>query len=250
MLELGLPKIEVVPDSSSLAEKAAIEFILLAGEALLAGCRFTVALAGGSTPQRMYSRLSGAHLDWSSIHFFWGDERCVPPDHTDSDYRMANEALLSHLTIPLENIHRIPGELPAEEAAQDYEDELRRFFGGETPHFNLVLLGLGGDGHTASLFPGSPAVREKVHWVAAVRHRGQPPPLVDRVTLTLPVLNAAAQVLFLVSGAEKAERLVQVLHGSYQPDLLPAQAVKPVNGVVHWLVDKAAAVKLPPQQHF
>jgi len=141
------------------------------------------------------------------------------------DYCMADEALPSHIPISTGNIHRIPDELPAEEAAQDYEDELRRFFGGETPRFNLVLLGLGVDGHTASLFPGTPAVREKVLWVAAVSRSVPPPPLVERVTLTLPVLNAAAQVLFLVSGAEKAERLAQVLHGPSQPDLLPAQAV-------------------------
>lgn len=132
---------------------------------------------------------------------------------------MADEALLSRIPIPIENIHRIPSELPAEEAAQDYENELLRFFGGETPRFNLVLLGLGGDGHTASLFPGTPAVREKTLWVAAISHSVPPPPLVERVTLTPLILNAAAQVLFLVSGAEKAERLAQVLHGPSQPDL-------------------------------
>jgi 6-phosphogluconolactonase len=248
MLELGLPEIEITPDASSLAERAAQEFIRLVGEALKTGNRFAVALAGGSTPQRMYTWLVRAQVDWEPVHFFWGDERCVPPDHTDSNYRMADEALLSHIPIPTENIHRIPGELPAEEAAQDYEDELHRYFGGETPHFNLILLGLGRDGHIASLFPGTPAVREKVRWVAAVSHSVPPSPLVERVTLTLPVLNAAAQVLFLVCGAEKAERLAQVLHGPPQPDLLPAQAVKPVNGAVCWLVDQAAAAMLPPRQ--
>ncbi|HEX7434846.1 MAG TPA: 6-phosphogluconolactonase [Anaerolineaceae bacterium] len=249
MIELGLPEIEVVPDSSSLAERAADEFVRLAGEALQIGSRFTVALAGGSTPQRMYTRLAGAQVDWRGVHVFWGDERCVPPGHADSNYRMADEALLSHVPIPRGNLHRIPGELPVEEAAQDYEDELRRFFSNKTPRFDLVLLGLGEDGHTASLFPGSSAILEKEQWVAAVRHSVPPPPLVDRVTLTLPVLNAAAQVLFLVSGADKAERLAQVLDGPSQPDVLPAQAVKPVNGAVRWLVDQAAAAKLPPQQH-
>jgi 6-phosphogluconolactonase len=244
-----LPEIRVAPDSSSLAEWAADEFVSLVGEAFQIGSRFAVALAGGSTPQQMYTQLTGAHVDWGYVHFFWGDERCLPPDHVDSNYRMANDALLSHIPIPRENIHRIPGELPVEEAAREYEDELRRFFGSATPRFNLVLLGLGGDGHTASLFPGTPAVREKRRWVAAVRHGIPPSPLVNRVTLTLPVLNAAAHVLFLVSGAEKAERLAQVLHGPFQPDLLPAQAVKPVNGTVHWLVNQAAAAMLPPQQH-
>ncbi len=245
MIELGLPEIEVAPDSSSLAERAAEEFVRLAGEALRTGSRFTVALAGGSTPQRMYIRLAGAQVDWRGVHVFWGDERCVPPGHSDSNYRMADEALLSQVIIPTGNIHRIPGELPAEEAAQEYEEELHRFFGNTTPRFDLVLLGLGGDGHTASLFSGTPALLEKERWVAAVSHSVPPPPLVDRVTLTLPVLNAAAQVIFLVSGADKAERLAQVLYGPSQPDLLLAQAVKPVNGAVRWLVDQAAAAKLP-----
>jgi 6-phosphogluconolactonase len=163
---------------------------------------------------------------------------------------MADEALFSSVHIPIGNIHRILGELPVEEAAQKYEDVLRHFFGsGSPPRFNLVLLGLGSDGHTASLFPGTPAVKEKKSWVAGVRHDVPPPPLVDRVTLTLPVLNAAAYVLFLVSGKEKAERLAQVLYGPIQPNLLPAQAVKPVNGTVTWLADQAAAAKLPPQHY-
>jgi 6-phosphogluconolactonase len=230
-----MPEVEVLPDARSLAERAAEEFVRLANQALRTGSRFTVALAGGSTPQRMYTWLAGARVDW----------RGVPPSNADSNYHMADEALLNHIPIPIGNVHRIPGELPAKEAAQDYEDQLRRFFGGATPRFNLVLLGLGEDGHTASLFPGAPAVQEKTHWVASVSHSVPPPPLVDRVTLTLPVLNAAAQVLFLVSRAEKAERLTQVLYGPSQPDLLPAQAVKPVNGAVGWLVDRAAASKLP-----
>jgi 6-phosphogluconolactonase len=242
-----MPEVEILPDARSLAERAVEEFVYLADEALRTGSRLTVVLAGGSTPQRMYNRLAGVQADWERIFFFWGDERCVPPAHADSNYRMADEALLSHIPIPIGNIHRITGELPPEEAAQGYEDELRRFFGDEAPRFDLILLGLGGDGHTASLFPGTPAIREKRRWVAAVSHRVPPPPIVDRATLTLPVLNAAANVLFLVSGSEKAERLAQVLHDPFQPDLLPAQAVKPVNGGVRWLVDQAAAAKLPPQ---
>jgi 6-phosphogluconolactonase len=248
-IKMVLPlEIEVAPDASSLAERAAEEFIYLVGRAFQTEGRFTVALAGGSSPQRMYARLVGADVNWERIHFFWGDERCVPPSHADSNYHMADEALLRSIPIPKGNIHRIHGELSAEEAAQDYEDELRRFFSDRIPHFNLVLLGLGSDGHTASLFPKAPAVRETRQWVAAVSHSVPPPPLVDRVTLTYPVLNAADQVLFLVSGAEKAERLAQVLYGPSQPDLLPAQAVKPVRGAICWLVDQAAAAKLPPQQ--
>jgi 6-phosphogluconolactonase len=242
-----MPEVEVLPDARALAERAAEVFTSLAGQTLLTRSVFTVALAGGSTPQQMYTRLARAKIDWERIQFFWGDERCVPPSSIDSNFRAANEALLGFIPVPGENIHRIPGELPAEEAALEYEEELRRFFGKQTQRFDLVLLGLGGDGHTASLFPGNPALHEKKHWTAAVRHDVPPPPLVDRVTLTLPVLNAAAQVFFLVSGAEKADRLAQVLDGPSQPDLLPAQAVRPIHGTVRWLVDQAAAVKLPPQ---
>jgi 6-phosphogluconolactonase len=242
-----MPEVEVLQDPRALAERAAEGFTSLAGQTLLTRSMFTVALAGGSTPQEMYTRLATAKIDWEHVHFFWGDERCVPPSSTDSNFRMANEALLGSIPIEGENIHRIPGELPAEEAALEYEKVLRRFFGNQTPHFDLVLLGLGGDGHTASLFPGNPALHEKKRWTAAVRHDVPPPPRVDRVTLTLPVLNAACQVLFLVSGAEKADRLAQVLNGPSQPDLLPAQAVRPIHGTVRWLVDQAAAVKLPPQ---
>jgi 6-phosphogluconolactonase len=244
------PEVEVFPNSALLADRAAEEFVRLAEEALQSGKRFTVALAGGSTPKQMYTRLTGARIDWEHIHFFWGDERCVPIGHADSNYRMADEALLSHIPIPTGNIHRIPGELPAEEAARIYEGELGDFFGGEPASFNLILLGMGEDGHTASLFPGTPAAREKVHWAAPVTHHIPPPPLVKRVTLTLPILNLAAQVIFLVCGVEKAERLAQVLYGPYEPDLLPAQAVKPVAGSVHWMVDQPAAVKFPkPPQH-
>jgi 6-phosphogluconolactonase len=247
MRETGRSEIGVSLDAASLAQVAADEFIHLARASLRPGNRFAVALAGGSTPQRMYARLARAELDWEGVHFFWGDERCVSPDHSDSNYRMAQEALLSHIPIPALNIHRIHGEHPAEEAAREYEEQTRLFFGGKVARFDLFLLGLGADGHTASLFPGTPALRETAHWVVAVKHDVPPPPLVDRVTLTIPVINASANVLFLVSGADKAERLVQVLHGPFQPELLPAQSVKPVNGAVRWLVDQAAAAKLSTQ---
>ena len=239
-------EIKVAPDSSTLADWAAGEFVTLAGQALQVGSRFSVALAGGSTPRQLYTRLTAARLDWKKIHFFWGDERCLPPDHKDSNYRMAREALLNYISIPLENIHRIPGELPVKDAAREYAQDLRRYFGSLTPRFDLVLLGLGSDGHTASLFPGKPTVNETTRWVAAVVHDLPPPPLVDRVTLTLPVLNAATHVLFLVSGMEKAGILARVLQGPYQPDLLPAQGVRPVKGNLLWLVDQDAAGLLAP----
>lgn len=239
-------KIEVVPDSSYLAERAAEEFIELADKALRSQRRFSVALAGGSIPRLMYTKLSQAHLRWDRVHFFWGDERCVPADHDDSNFHMAYQALLKSISIPGENIHRIHGELPVEQAAKNYEGDLRCFFGRKEPRFNLILLGLGSDGHTASLFPGTIEVPEKSHWVAPVIHRVPPSPLVDRVTLTLPVLNTAAHILFLVSGGEKAVCLAKVLQGPFRPDLLPAQAVKPVKGNIYWLVDQAAATMLHP----
>jgi 6-phosphogluconolactonase len=245
MMERERSEIKVALDPSFLTDRAVEEFVRAAGEALQDGNLFTVALAGGSTPQQMYTRLAGLQLDWERIHFFWGDERCVPPNHPDSNYGMAYHALLGLIPISTENIHRIHGELPAQEAALDYEDTLNVFFEGAIPRFNLVLLGLGGDGHTASIFPGSPAVWDFTHRVVAVSHTVPPTPLVDRVTLTMPVLNAAARVVFLVAGADKAERLAEVLYGPSDPDLLPAQAVKPVNGTIYWLVDQAAASRFP-----
>jgi 6-phosphogluconolactonase len=235
---------EILPDARMLAARAAGEFVRLAGQALRTRGRFTAALAGGATPQRMYALLAEAQLDWRGVLFFWGDERCVPPDHADSNYRMAAEALLNRIPIPPENIHRIRGELPAEEAARLYELELRRV---SVVRLDLVLLGLGPDGHTASLFPGTAALHEAARWTAAVPHTTPPPPLVDRVTLTLPVLNAAANVLFLVAGADKAEVLTRILRGPSQPDLLPAQAVRPVDGRLRWLLDRPAASGIAPE---
>jgi 6-phosphogluconolactonase len=233
-----MPEIEILPDADALAKRAADEFLRLADEAIRTRGRFAVALAGGSTPKRMYGLLTVAQLDWRGIHVFWGDERCVPPDHADSNYRMAAEALLNHVSIPPQNLHRIQGKLPAEKAASAYEDELRRTY---VVRFDLILLGLGPDGHTASLFPGGPALHEATRRTAAVHHETPPPPLVDRVTLTPPAINAAANVIFLVSGGDKAEVLARVLQGPSQPDLLPAQAIRPADGRLLWLLDRSAA---------
>jgi 6-phosphogluconolactonase len=178
-------------------------------------------------------------VDWARVHVFWGDERCVPPDHPESNYRLAREALLDHVPLPPANVHRIPTEQEPVQAAADYEQTLRRFFGpGSVPRFDLVLLGLGTDGHTASLFPGTPAVHEYERWVVAHYVSSLP---AWRVTLTPAVLNAADQVTFLVAGEEKAGALKQVLAGPYQPDVLPAQVVRPAGGSLLWLVDDAAA---------
>jgi 6-phosphogluconolactonase len=179
-------------------------------------------------------------VDWARVHVFWGDERCVPPDHAESNYRMAREALLDQVSIiPAQNVHRMRGEIDPEEAADGYETDLRACFGvSAPPRFDLILLGMGDDGHTASLFPGAEAIREQARWVAAyyVEKLGA-----WRLTLTPVVLNAAANVIFLVVGAGKAARLREVLDGPYQPDRLPAQVVRPSDGRLLWMVDQAAS---------
>ena len=244
-----MSELKVYPDAASLARAAGEHFIALAGEAVAARRRFAVALASGSTPRATYALLASpefaGRVDWPSVHVFWGDERCVPPDHFDSNYAMAREALLDQVPLPARNIHRIRGEIEPERAANEYERTLRAFFtrppGGSAGRFDLVLLGMGNDGHTASLFPGLAALHEGVRWVVA--H------YVDklsvwRVTLTPVIINAAAHVTFLASGASKAERLREVLVGPNQPDVLPVQIVRPTSGHLLWLVDAAAAVHL------
>jgi 6-phosphogluconolactonase len=234
--------INVLPDKVDLARASAVHFMEVASCALLdRGC-FSVALAGGSTPKATYAMLASAPLDWQHIHIFWGDERCVAPEHMDSNYLVARYAFLDRVDIPSENIHRIHGENPPEQAAADYEQELRAFFSKKSPPvFDLIFLGLGNDGHVASLFPGSPALEERERWVVAVKHRQPPEPLVDRVTITLPVINAARQVTFLVSGGAKAERLQQALTKTKSEGIgLPVHQVQPVSGNLLWLVDEAA----------
>ena len=181
-------------------------------------------------------------LDWSQVDLFFGDERCVPPDHPDSNYRMVHEALISKVAIPASGVHRIIGEGNPVENARLYESQLRTLFDASPwPRFNLILLGMGEDGHTASLFPGSDALKEESKWVVATRH---PESGHERITLTVPVLNHAARVIFLVTGAGKAERLAQVLRGERCPDPLPVQLIHPDNGSLEWLVDRAAALQI------
>ena len=208
---------------------------------------FTISLSGGSTPKQLYSQLAEdpslrKKLDWAKIHFFWGDERLVPPNHPESNYQMVHEALLSKVKVSAANVHRVRGEeLDARKAAEDYEGELVGFFklkAGELPRFDCVLLGMGADGHTASLFPETAALHEKerlvvANWVDKLH--------TYRITMTVPVFNFADQIIFLVSGEEKAATLHQVLQGKHNPAQLPAQLIKPVHGNVLWLVDLPAA---------
>lgn len=205
--------------------------------------RFSVALAGGNTPKRVYELLATerfkSRVEWSQVYLFFGDERAVAASHPDSNYAMVYEALISKVPIPAKNVHRIIGEGDANDNARLYENQLRTFFAGAAwPRFDLVLLGMGADGHTASLFPHSAALNEKSRWVVATtfERSGQ-----GRITLTVPVFNHAPQVMFLIMGAEKAKALAEVLNPQPGPDLLPAQTIHPVDGKLEWLVDSAAA---------
>jgi len=244
-------RLQVVADEGALARAAAETFARCAHEAVRGHGRFAVALAGGSTPLKAYALLADpsarpcTYVPWEASHFFWADERHVPPEHPESNYRAAREALLARVPVPGARVHRIPAENPdAEAAAAAYERDLAAFFAppaGLPPRFDLVLLGMGADGHTASLFPGSEAIGEQRRWVVAPwieRLRAR------RITLTPPVINAAADVVFLVSGAGKAETLKQVLQGPPRPERLPAQAIHPAAGRLLWLLDQAAASRL------
>jgi 6-phosphogluconolactonase len=232
----------VCRDTAELSRQSAERFSQLALQSVQGSERFTVALSGGSTPKHLYSLLASPgyteRIPWSHVHFFWGDERCVPSDHPESNFRMAQEALLSKIEIPAENIHRMRGEEHPQTAAAEYEEELQKFFGlksGALPRFDLILLGIGEDGHTASLFPGNDALYETKHLVVA--------PFVAklnsyRLTLTLPVLNHAASVWFLVTGGSKADAVKKVFSASSD---LPAARVNPVNGNLIWYITRDAA---------
>ena len=244
------PDVRVFPDLPSLSQAAAAEFVALAREAVQARGLFTVALSGGSTPRTLYSLLADdpqlrGEVAWEKVHFFFSDERHVPPDHPDSNYRMVDRALLSKIPALPSSVHRMATELKdASGVADAYERELQAFFAlgpGEVPRIDLVLLGLGAEGHTASLFPGSEALRETrrlavATWVKELR--------AWRITLTFPVLNNASEVAFLVSGAGKAEALRNVLEGIPNPDLWPAQAVQPTHGRRLFFVDQESVRKL------
>jgi 6-phosphogluconolactonase len=253
MENVNRPRLRIESGTEALAQAAAEEFAAAVESALADQERCAVALTGGSTPRVFYRRLAEepfrGRLPWDRLHFFWGDERHVPPDHADSNFRMAHEALLAHVPVPPENIHRIPAEDPdAARAAAAYEQTLREYFAlsdGAFPRFDILLLGLGPDAHIASLFPGNPALRERQRWVAApwAEHLKT-----FRITLTVPVLNRAARTFFLVSGAEKAEAVYKVLEGERDPERIPGQVLQPEKGSVLWLLDAAAAGRLPRRE--
>jgi len=236
------PTLHVVENAVDLVSKAADFVVSRARESIERRGRFVIALAGGSTPKPVYEQLAepeqASAIDWEKTHVFFGDERCVPPADEQSNFRMARGALFERVSLPEGNIHRMRGEIDAEAAALAYEQEIKRLFRCERPRLDLVLLGVGVDGHTASLFPGTAAVRERERLVV-----GQ---YVDklrswRVTLTPVLLDAAREVLVLSEGSGKAAVVQEVLEGFYQPDVLPLQRVQPVAGHVHWMLDRAAA---------
>ena len=241
-------EIVVVPDAPSLAREAARRVVDVARDQIALRGRLTLALSGGSTPRALFRLLAAppqsGDVDWSRVHVFWGDERTVPPDDDESNYRMAREALLDHVPVPPEQIHRIQAENRPDEAAASYEQVLREVFGlavGEPPDFGLMLLGIGADGHTASLFPGTRALEETDRLVVA---NVVPQLNTTRITVTVPVITEAANVLVLVAGADKVDAVRRALQAPYDPTQTPSQVLRTAAGRVTWLLDEAAAAGL------
>lgn len=247
------PLVNVLPDAGALAVAAADRFVVASEQAIADHKRFVVALSGGSTPRRTFELLAhepfASRVNWSRVQVVWGDERCVPPTDPESNFRMASEALLDHVPLPPENVLRMHGEDDPERAAASYEAKLRTLLRTSKgpPSFkpgrniDLVLLGLGDNGHTASIFPGSAVVDERLQWVSADY---VPAVSMWRLTLTSPVFNAAAEILFLAAGSAKASVLARVLEGPREPHVLPAQLIAPTHGRIQWMVDRAAAASL------
>lgn len=237
-------QIAIYPDIDTLSHEAAQYIVRIASESIVTRGRFTIALSGGTTPRTLYGLLGSepyrSQIDWALVDIFWSDERCVPPDSPDSNYHMAQEVLLSRIPIPAQQVHYMPADQPDRDAAsQAYAEEMQRTFGTNgIPSFDLIQLGMGPEGHTASLFPHQASLHEQQRLVIPVSVPKPPP---DRLTFTPPVLNAARNVLFLVTGADKADALHAVLEGPYQPDEYPAQIVRPPHGEVVWMLDTAVA---------
>lgn len=238
--------IRVFPDPETLSLAAAKLFVTLSREAVASRGKFPVALSGGSTPEKFYALLAAEPyrdiIDWRNVHVFWADERCVPEDDPESNFKLAYDMFLSKVPVPGANVHRVKGELGPARASGEYEAELRRFFGPpETPSFDFIVLGAGEDGHTASLFPGSSSVAEKAALAVPVYPGAAK---LDRVTLTLPVLNNAGHVLFLVTGRAKADIVAKILGPGKNKERYPAGLVRPVRGRLSWFLDKEAAAKI------
>ncbi len=246
MAEPIKPVIHIADNLTQLSEQISQQIVRLIRETLAKQGRFTFALSGGSTPQPLYSLLATKYADkipWEKVHFFWGDERYVEPTDKLSNVKMIRETLLDHLDIPIHHAHPMPTSFnDPEEAARNYEDLLRSFFPDAFPVFDLILLGLGEDGHTASLFPKSAILMEERKWVTVAQNSPKPPP--TRLTLTYPAINHASNIFFLVSGKKKAKAIEKIHEANADKKKYPAAGIQPVNGSLIWWLDKAAAKKL------
>ncbi len=241
------PQLNIFKDSEKLSQHAAQIFVEQAAQAIKERDRFLVALNGGGTPTRLFQLLASDYkdkMDWNKVHIFWGDERCVPPDDAGSSYGQARDLLLSHVPIPDSNIHRVQTDLGPAEASRDYALTLSGFASPPlaVPRFDLVYLGMGEDGHTASLFPGSPVDVTESTLPVTAHYQDRP---ANRVTLTQLVFNQAHMVVFMATGEKKAITLAEVLSNRYNPELYPVQRIEPKDGELIWLVDEDAASKLP-----
>jgi 6-phosphogluconolactonase len=237
--------LHVYKDSEELSEAAAKWIADTIAETLKGKDRFTIALSGGSTPERLHKILAAApykeQIDWQKLHVFWGDERAVPFTDSRNNAKMAYDTLLNFVPVPASQIHVMQTNMPPESSALEYEKILHQYFGAEGASFDLVLLGMGDDGHTLSLFPGTEVVHEEKAWATSFFLKAQG---MYRITLTKTIVNRAARIAFLTTGPKKTHALQEVLKGAYNPDLYPSQEIKPVNGELHWFVDKAAAAGL------
>ncbi|MFZ1041604.1 MAG: 6-phosphogluconolactonase [Anaerolineales bacterium] len=240
------PNVRVFENLDSLSQAAAEFVVETSVQAIFGRGLFLIALSGGNTPAELYKSLAQSpykeQIDWPRVHVFWGDERCVSIEDSENSYRQAYDALLSHVPIPAENIHRVKSDLEPAEAAKDYANVLKRFASPalDWPRFDLVLLGMGEDGHTASLFPGSEMNVSIPTLAITAQYQNRP---ANRVTLTPLVFNSARRIVFLVSGESKAQTLANVLYGGYHPEQLPAQRIDPTDGELIWMVDKLAAMQ-------
>lgn len=240
-------QIAIYPDIDTISREAANYTMRVAREAIAKRGKFTFALSGGTTPGKMYGLLTSEpyrdQIDWSAVHFFWSDERCVASDDPQSNYHLAQDALLSKLNLRPDQIHRMPADQPdREQASAHYEAEIRKVLGDETPAFDLIQLGMGPEAHTASLFPHQPALREEKRLIMPVSVPKPPP---DRLTFTPPLLRTARHILFLATGADKAEALHEVLEGANNPEEYPTQGiVRQAKGEVVWMVDTAIAQQI------
>jgi 6-phosphogluconolactonase len=241
------PEVRIFKDLEGLSRSAAELFVQQAAQSIVERGRFLVALNGGSTPTRLFQLLGTdvrEAIRWSEVHLFWGDERCVPADDPGSSYGQARDVFLSRVPIPVSNIHRIKGELGPVESSKEYSLTLREFASSpfEWPRFDLIYLGMGEDGHTASLFPGSPVGVSAPTMPVTAHYQDRP---ANRVTLTPIVFNSARLIVFMASGEKKAQTFAEVLSDRYNLELYPAQRIQPDDGKLIWLVDEAAASKLP-----